>query len=150
MDIRIIEPASSEELEKYYTLRYEILRKPWNQPQKTTKDEWEDKSIHVLMLDKSNAAIACGRLQLDVPGQGHIRSMAVRTDMQRKGLGKKIMAYIEAKAKSLKLEKIVLDARINAVSFYESCGYKVVAESYLLFGIIPHFKMEKKMNWEGL
>ena len=32
MDIRIIHPDTEEEFEKYHLLRWEILRKPWNQP----------------------------------------------------------------------------------------------------------------------
>jgi predicted GNAT family N-acyltransferase len=144
--MRILEPESSEDLEKYFNLRYEILRKPWNQPQHSTKDEWEAQSIHVLMLDENNEAIACGRLQINSKTEGQIRSMAVQTALQGRGLGKKIISYIEQKAKELKLETIILDARINAVKFYESCGYEVVGESYLLFGVIPHFRMKKLMG----
>ncbi|MEO8087895.1 MAG: GNAT family N-acetyltransferase [Bacteroidota bacterium] len=148
MNYRILEPKSEEEMEKYFNLRYEILRKPWNQPQSSTKDEWEAQSIHVLLLDENNEAIACGRLQLNSKEEGQIRSMAVRDDMQGKGFGKKIIEYIEAKAKERGLKIITLDARINAVKFYERSGYVVVGESYLLFGVIPHFKMEKKLEEE--
>lgn len=144
--MRIIEPKSPKEIEQYYNLRYDILRKPWNQPPRTTKDEWEDQSIHVLMLDDNNEAIACGRLQLNSKEDGQIRSMAVRTDMQGKGLGKQIIQWIEKKAQELKLKHIDLDARENAVKFYESCGYKVIGDSYLLFGIIQHYKMEKNLE----
>jgi len=148
MEYKILEPKTEEELEKYFNLRFEILRKPWNQSPSSTKDEWEDQSIHVLMLDEQNEAIACGRLQLNSKEEGQIRSMAVRDDMQGKGFGKKIIGYIEAKAMELGLKKIDLDARINAVKFYEKSGYMVIGESYLLFGIIPHFKMEKKLGEE--
>ncbi len=142
----IIEPKSEAEFEKYYNLRYEILRKPWNQPVKSTKDEWEDKSIHVLMLDENKEAMACGRLQLNSKEEGQIRSMAVRDGMQGKGFGKKIIHFIEDKATQLQLKTISLDARINAVKFYERCGYKMVGESYLLFGVIQHYRMEKLLN----
>jgi len=144
--MRIIEPETSEELKKYFNLRYEILRKPWNQPFNSTMDEWEDQSIHVLMLDENDEAIACGRLQINSKTEGQIRSMAVRTEVQGKGLGKKIIQYIEQRALGLMLKNIILDARINAVKFYEGRGYKVAGESYLLFGIIPHFKMEKELR----
>jgi predicted GNAT family N-acyltransferase len=144
--MNIIEPGSPEELSKYFNLRYEILRKPWNQSFNSTKDESEEKSIHVLMLDENNEAAACGRLQINSKTEGQIRSMAVRTELQGKGLGKKIIVYIEQRALDLKLKKIILDARINAVKFYESCGYKVIGDSYLLFGIIPHYKMEKMIG----
>ncbi len=143
---KIIEPTSEEELEKYYTLRFEILRKPWNQPKSSTKDEWENISIHVLMLDEKNEAVATGRLQLNNGEEGQIRSMAVRADLQGKGLGSEIIHYIEQKAKEKKLKHILLDARINAVKFYEKHGYRVIGDSYLLFGVIPHFQMKKEIK----
>jgi N-acetylglutamate synthase-like GNAT family acetyltransferase len=146
MQMRIIEPKTDDELELYYNLRFEILRKPWNQPKSSTKDEWENKSIHMLMLDENNKPVACGRLQINSKDEGQIRSMAVIDEMQGKGLGKLIIQYIEDKAKELSLKTIMLDARENAVKFYERCGYKVVGDSYLLFGVIRHYKMEKHFS----
>ncbi len=146
MKTRIIEPKTEEELEKYYNLRYEILRKPWNQSKASTKDEWENSSIHVLMLDENNEAIAVGRLQLNNNEEGQIRSMAVRDDIQGKGLGSQIIQYIEQKAKEKKLKHILLDARIKAVKFYENHGYRVIGDSYLLFGEIKHFRMKKEIS----
>jgi N-acetylglutamate synthase-like GNAT family acetyltransferase len=145
MNFKIFKPATEEHLEKYYDLRYEILRKPWNQPKASTKDEWENSSIHVLMLNEDNEAIAVGRLQLNSEDEGQIRSMAVREDMQGKGLGSQIIQYIEQKAKEKKLKHILLDARINAVKFYENHGYKIIGDSYLLFGVIKHFRMRKEI-----
>ena len=142
---KIIEPITETDLQKYYDLRYEILRKPWNRTKLSTKDEWEDISIHVLMLNEKDEAIAAGRLQLNDSIEGQIRSMAVRTDMQGKGLGSQVIEYIEQKAKEKKLTQIILDARINAVKFYEKHGYVVIGDSYLLFGTIQHFKMTKKL-----
>lgn len=144
-EFRIIEPVTENEFEKYYDLRFEILRKPWNQPKSSTKDEWENNSIHVLMLNEKAEAIAVGRLQLNNAEEGQIRSMAVRTDMQNKGLGSAIILFIEKKAKEKNLEYITLDSRINAVKFYEKHGYAVTRESYLLFGEIKHFRMIKKI-----
>jgi predicted GNAT family N-acyltransferase len=145
LNFKIIEPETEEQLRKYYDLRFEILRKPWDQPKASTKDDWENNSIHVLMLNEQDEAIAVGRLQLNSDEEGQIRSMAVRSDLQGKGLGSQIIQYIEQKAKEKKLKYILLDARTNAVKFYENHGYKVIGESYLLFGVIPHFRMKKEM-----
>jgi N-acetylglutamate synthase-like GNAT family acetyltransferase len=142
---RIIEPKTEDELDKYFSLRYEILRKPWNQPKSSTRDEWENNSIHVLMLDENDKAIATGRLQLNSNDEGQIRSMSVRADSQGKGLGSQIIHYLERKAKEKNLTQLFLDARINAVKFYEKNGYKVIGDSYLLFGVIKHFKMRKEI-----
>ena len=143
MENKMFEPKSEDDLKKYYSLRFEILRKPWNQPESTTKDEWEKNSIHVLMTDEKNKAVAVGRLQLNSATEGQIRSMAVRNDLQGKGLGSIMIRFIEQKATDNKLNEIILDARENAVAFYEKHGYRIIGDSYLLFGIIRHYRMKK-------
>ena len=40
---------------------------------------------------------------------------------------------------------VVLEARENAVPFYESLGYSMIEKSYLLFGEIQHFRMKKAL-----
>lgn len=140
---KIIQPKSSEEWELYYGLRYEILRKPWNQDKKTTKDEWENKSVHFLLLNEANEAVATGRLQLNTPTLGQIRSMAVHHDHQGKGIGSFMINTLEKEALQRGMKTLELDAREPALPFYLKNNYSVVADSYLLFGIIKHFKMKK-------
>src|SRR3569832_1598408 len=97
--MKIIEAKSEKEIKQYYNLRYAILRKPWNQPRQSTKDKWEDQSIHVLKIDENEEAIACGRLQLNSKEEGQIRSLSVKTQLQGNGLGKQIINRIEVKAR---------------------------------------------------
>ena len=143
--MKIIEPSTTAEWDQYYQLRYEVLRKPWNWSFSSTKDDTEDISLHFLMLDEKNEAIATGRLQVNSAEEGQVRSMAVREDWQGKGLGTAIVRWIENKAQQLKVKYMVLDARENAIKFYETLGYKVVGDSYLLFGTIQHYRMRKDL-----
>lgn len=41
---------------------------------------------------------------------------------------------------------IVLNARENAIKFYEKNGYHIIEKSYLLFGKIQHYKMIKRIK----
>ena len=141
----IIIPTTIIELDAYYKLRYEVLRKPWGQAEDSTKDEWEDISIHVLMLNKNGEAIAAGRLQLNPGSEGQIRSMAVKEEYRGQGLGSEILLFLEEKAREKDLSLIVLDARENAIPFYKRHGYISIGASYLLFNEIPHERMEKKL-----
>ena len=142
---KIIIPQTKEELDAYYRLRYEILRKPWGQDIKTNRDEWEAISLHALMIDEQGDAVATGRLQLNSEQEGQIRSMAVVDALQGKGLGSNMLKFLEDKAREKKLSEIVLDARDHAAEFYRKNGYEVVGDSYVLFGTIPHFRMRKKL-----
>jgi predicted GNAT family N-acyltransferase len=139
------EPVTEQEWEDYYCIRYEVLRKPWDQPFSSTKDDTEDISFHLLLTDPDGRPAGAGRLQFNSETQGQIRSMAVREDLRGTGWGNKILKSLEEEAVSRGLTEIVLDARIGAVRFYENAGYTVTGDSYLLFGEIPHKAMRKEV-----
>ena len=71
--------------------------------------------------------------------------MAVDSAYQGKGLGKLILLFLEEKAKELQLTKIELQARENALEFYKSNNYLLKEKSFLLWGIIQHYLMEKEI-----
>ncbi len=142
---KIIKPNTEEEWKSYYDIRFEVLRKPWNQPQQSTRDEWEDRSIHFLVMNENAEGIATGRLQLNSKTEGQIRSMAVLEKYRNKNIGHLIIKEIETEAKSLGLNTITLDAREPALNFYLKNDYVVIADSYLLFGVIKHFSMKKSI-----
>jgi predicted GNAT family N-acyltransferase len=142
---RLIIPSTKKELKLYYDLRFDVLRKAWKQPKKTVKDEWEDISLHVLMLNEDDEAIATGRLQFNSNQEGQIRSMAVKENYRSRGLGTIVLRFLEEKAVEKKLSRIILDARDKAVHFYEKNGYTSEGPSYTLFEEIPHVKMSKQL-----
>ncbi len=142
---KIIQPKSQLEWEKYYQLRYDVLRKPWNQKWSSTRDEWEDISIHFLVLDETERAVGTGRLQLNSDREGQIRSMAVHEKFQRKGIGNLLIHKLEEEALLRGLKSIILDAREPALTFYLKNNYVVIEDSYLLFGVIRHFRMKKEL-----
>jgi N-acetylglutamate synthase-like GNAT family acetyltransferase len=141
--ISVKESNSKEELASILELRYEVLRKPWGQPASTATDELEETSVNAFITDENNKVIACGRLQKNGKETGQIRFMAVSPAHQGEGLGKHIVRFLEIRGKEMDLKKIELQARDNAVRFYESCGYSVKEKSFLLWGQIQHYLMEK-------
>lgn len=138
--------STAEELKAIIDLRDKILRQPWSQPRETATDELEETSINAFIADENGQVIACGRLQENANKVGQIRYMAVDSAYQGKGLGKLIVQFLEDKAKEKKLIKIELQARENAVHFYKANHYSVKEKSFLLWGIIQHFLMEKNLT----
>jgi N-acetylglutamate synthase-like GNAT family acetyltransferase len=140
------EASSAQELKSILNLRYKVLREPWNQPASTATDSLENSSLNAYISDDSGKAIACARLQENENKVGQIRFMAVDSAYQGKGLGKMIVEHLEKRAKDIGLNLVELQARENAVRFYESCGYKIREKTFLLWGIIQHYLMEKKIR----
>lgn len=140
--LKVIEPLTAEEFDEYYYLRWKILRKPWNQSPGSETDLAEEKSIHAMIMNGDRAMGVC-RMQFNDSYTAQIRYMAVDSRYQKLGLGRKLIMFLEQRAIENHRHRIYLDARENAVEFYESCGYKVIKTSYLLFGEIQHYGMEK-------
>ncbi|MCA6363849.1 MAG: GNAT family N-acetyltransferase [Bacteroidetes bacterium] len=142
---RVISPSTPEEFNRYYSLRFDVLRAPWQQPRGSEKDNDEDKATHAMLIDDAGNCIAVGRLQKNTAEEGQIRFMAVHPQWQGKGLGKLVLRHLEQQAKQQGLIRIVLQARENALSFYLSEGYTNTGASFKLWDIIQHYKMEKAL-----
>jgi N-acetylglutamate synthase-like GNAT family acetyltransferase len=142
--MNITSPQSKQDFDKYFQLRWELLRKPWGEPQGTEQDDDEDDSYHV-MVTEADEVIGVARLQDTTPGQAQLRYMAVADAHQGKGIGRMIMQHIENHARGNGITEIFLHARENALAFYQALGYRQVEKSYLLFNCIQHYKMVKKL-----
>ena len=142
--MQITSPKSKHDFERYYELRWRILRKPWGKPQGSEQDEDENLSFH-LMATENEQALGVARLQNITPTEAQLRYMAVDNKHEGKGIGKKIIQSMENHAKNNNIDTIMLHARENAVGFYENMGYTVIEKSYLLFDCIQHYKMKKEL-----
>jgi len=136
--------ASKEELEELYDLRWKLLRKPWNQPKGSERDEKEDESYSfIAILD--NKIVGTARLHKNNEKEGQIRYLAVEKEYQKMGIGKNLMKKIEMHAINLRLESIILNARKTVENFFEKLDYKVIRTGHTLFNEIEHFVMRKSL-----
>ena len=143
--MRICEPESNKDFEKYYDLRWRVLREPWNQPRGSERDEMDDKSTHI-MVCIGNDVVGVSRLHFNSPEEAQVRYMAVDDAHQRKGVGTLMLGELEKRAKEKGAKYMVLNARENAIEFYKKNGYAVVERTYTLFGSINHFIMRKVLE----
>jgi N-acetylglutamate synthase-like GNAT family acetyltransferase len=142
---KIQSPESDQDYLDYYELRWRILRAPWGQVRGAEKDEFEDLSHHVCVKTDSDEIIGAGRLHTVQPGIAQIRYMAIDEDFRQTGIGRKIYQYLEDIARKSNIKKIFVDARINAVGFYEQMGFIITGDGHTLFDDIQHKIMEKKI-----
>ena len=142
----LITPTTEQHWQAYYALRFTVLREPWNQPHGSEVLADEPAAIHVMALSVHEEVIGVARMHESAPNQGQVRCVAVAANQQGKGVGKLIMRYLEQVAMEKGWQEIVLEARENAVPFYESLGYAIQEKSYLLFGEIQHYRMQKALS----
>ncbi len=142
-EIEIRRPETKQEFDKYYDLRWRILRKPWNQPKGSEKDEMDQTSIHIMAI-KDDKVIGCGRGHFNSSVEAQIRYMAVDESFQGQGVGLRILKALEEILTENGAKEIILKAREKAVSLYEKQGYKIYKEGKILFGEIKHYWMREK------
>lgn len=135
-------PVTESDFQKYYELRWRILRKPWNQPKGSEIDARDSDAFHIL-AEFNGKVVGVGCIHKLEQGVGRIRYMGVDDDYQQQGIGQNIVKLLEENAQSNGLTKIRLWAREIAIEFYTKLGYKIIGDGELLFGVIKHKIMEK-------
>jgi len=144
MFYRIKQPQTEAEFKRYYRLRWQLLRAPWQQPEGSEADAIEASCFHVMAVD-DDKVIGVARLQFNTNDEAQLRYMAVSPSYEGQGIGRALIEALEQRAKKSSHKKIILDAREPAVGFYKKLGYQVIKKSYLLFGEIQHFRMSKEL-----
>lgn len=139
-------PESEQEWRDYYQLRWQILRKPWQRPEGSERDELEDQAFHVIALDNTSTVIGAGRIHSLDENSAQIRYMAVAQEFQGQGVGSRLLEQLEATARNWQCQEIVLNARNSCLNFYTKHGYKIIGEAPTLFGSIAHTRLRKQLD----
>ncbi len=145
-EVMVIRRANKNEIEIMYELRWKLLRKPWNQPKGSEKDDKEGDSIpFVILLD--GKIVGTARFQNNDNAEGQIRYLAIEDEFQRKGLGSKLIKYIELFALEKGSKYIKINARKKtAGEFFKRLGYEIIGEGPFLFNEIEHYIMRKELK----
>jgi N-acetylglutamate synthase-like GNAT family acetyltransferase len=140
VSIQIINSESSA-YRKALELRDEVLRKPLGL--KIENDDLSDEVNQVHFVALIDSAVV-GVVVLKIEGTtGKLRQMAVKSEIQGKQIGRKLVNDLESHAKSVSIHEIKLHARHYAAGFYEKLGYaKTKKPSFEEVGI-EHFEMVK-------
>lgn len=139
----LTEPGSGSDWEKYFDLRWRVLRAPWDQPRGSERDEREAESIHVMICDSSRIPLAIGRAHFNSETEAQVRYMAVDPAFTGRGLGGRVLAELEQRTRDRGATRVVLNARRPAVEFYRKHGYVILGPGETLFGSVEHSRMEK-------
>jgi ribosomal protein S18 acetylase RimI-like enzyme len=142
--VNVAAPQTPAEFEKYFSLRWEVLRAPWGAPRGAERDELDGSADHAVVWGESGEALAVGRLHLNSPDEAQIRYMAVAPAARGRGLGRLVVAHLEAIARARGAATVVLNARAEAQGFYERLHYCVEGPAPA-FMSIPHFRMRKEL-----
>jgi predicted GNAT family N-acyltransferase len=142
MALKIIDHGSAE-YEQMIKLRDEILRKPLGLSFSREELDKEKNNLHIVAYEDEKMLGCCMLLEED-PQTVRLRQMAVRNDLQGKGVGKALMQFAENLARDRGYKRITMHARKHALGFYEKMGYKKIGDEFKEI-TIPHVVMEKEL-----
>ncbi len=92
MEVR--SPRTDAEFERYYELRWQVLRAPWGEPRGSERDEFDEAAEHAFVQTDEGEALATGRLHFNSPEESQIRYMAVADRARGQGLGHRIVEHL--------------------------------------------------------
>ena len=129
-----IRPASVKDVDNIYSLIYssvcELCKTHYTQeklnsfidnlPSKLLYYKWLTDRILIVCCEGKNIV---GFGQFD-PAESFIDAIFVHPEHTGKGIGTKIINYLDDVAQSLKKSEVKINASINAISFYEKCGFE--------------------------
>ena len=135
---------------KIRLLRHKVLRK--GKPFSTTSyNRDKDKNtIHLACIEK-NRIVTCATFYpektnlIDSKNAYRLRGMATDENYRRKGYGKKIMEQSFIELTNKKCDLLWCNARIRALEFYKSIGFKTKGEKFNIGDIGDHYYMYKRL-----
>jgi predicted GNAT family N-acyltransferase len=133
----------SNDYKEMVKLREDVLRKPLGLSFSAEALEIDQQDL-LLGLFEEEQLVACCILSSDHPQMIRLRQMAVRNDIQSKGLGRALIGFAEQVTREKGFHKIYMHARAVAKGFYEKLGYSVCSSEYVEVSI-PHYTMEKQL-----
>ena len=117
-------PQSDEEWRAFHAIRRQVLFENRGKTETYIENHPDDRTPgnHPLLLLYRGEII--GVLRIDVSENvAWLRRVAIRDDLQRLGHGRILLRLVEEFAKAEGCDEMRSNAAIEAVGFYERCGY---------------------------
>jgi predicted GNAT family N-acyltransferase len=126
-------------------VREAVFMREQNVPAKLEWDGLDESARHALALNLKGDTIGCGRL---VPPRGRsparIGRLAVLPEWRRMQVGTALLESLLEYARSKKYPQVVVNAQVQALSFYRNFGFEEEGKEFLDAGI-PHVKMRLRL-----
>lgn len=140
--------VGSPEWQEARDIRYALFFEVHGLPVSVMDDEHETNAVH-LVAKEGDRVVGYGRLAEPDKGRFKISQMAVHPDYQRKGIGKALLAALLGRADHAGAVEVTLNARVDAVAFYERAGFTRSGDTFLSRTTgVPHVLMQRFSNRE--
>ena len=138
------------EAEKIRPLRHSELRKGQDFSTTSYLKDYEEGTFHMACI-VDDKIVTCATLyaqtsmKIKSNNAYRLRGMATDSNFQRKGYARNLMVESFKELKKRNCDMVWCNARLVAVSFYESLGFKIKGDLFDISEIGPHYYMYKEI-----
>jgi len=117
-------PATDEEWRAFHAIRRKVLFENRGKRESYIENHPDDfkPGNHPLILLKAGVVVGVIRVEVS-ESVAWFRRVAIRDDLQRLGYGRVLLWLAEAFAKAEGCTEVHSNAAVEAIGFYERCGY---------------------------
>jgi GNAT superfamily N-acetyltransferase len=101
----------------------------WPRSPAPSLDELLGPGDRMLVAYRDGEPLACGAVRVLEPGTAEIKRMFVAAAARGRGLGRRLLARLEAEAVAMGIERVRLDTgarQVEALGLYRSSGYREI------------------------
>ena len=136
--------VSPEDIAALHALRWEVFVEEQGVPPELEGDELDATACQALAW-ADGAAVGTGRVVLLDEGEARVGRMAVRADARRRGVGGRVLRFLEDAAAAEGAIEVTLHAQRYVAAFYLAHGYVEEGEPFEEAGI-EHIMMRKRLE----
>ena len=135
--------------EKIRLLRHSELRKGQDFSTTSYLKDYEEDTFHMACI-VDDKIVTCATfypeksIKIKSDNAYRLRGMATDSNFQRKGYARNLMNESFKELKKRDCDMVWCNARLVAVDFYKSVGFKITGDLFDIAGIGPHYYMDKK------
>jgi predicted GNAT family N-acyltransferase len=136
--------------EKIRPLRHSELRKGQDFSTTSYLKDYEEGTFHMACI-ADDQIVTCATfyaqtsMKVKSNNAYRLRGMATDSQFQRKGYARNLMLASFKELKKRDCDMVWCNARLVAVNFYESLGFKITGDLFNIEAIGPHYYMYKEI-----
>lgn len=115
--------ANDRELKEAFGVRKKVFVEEQGISEDLEFDNRDREALHVIVAD-AERVISTARVIFLTAHQAKLERMAVLRPFRRRGIGSRIISFLNEELKNRQVEQVVLHAQYAVVAFYKSCGFE--------------------------
>jgi predicted GNAT family N-acyltransferase len=133
--------------DKEYKGAFEVRRQVFVDEQGISEDlvfDGHDEEALQMVVKDGERVIGTARVQFLAANQAKLERMALLKPFQNKGIGKRMVSFLNEELKNRQVEQVVLHAQYKVVAFYKSCGFKETGSPFWEASF-KHIRMQQRL-----